>query len=91
MDNCYNKKNNYNNSIFNDDTFLYAKVNTPYMIYLVFHLIMVIIAVYLSWKCNKQNFNLLSFLFALLFPYIYIIYIFSTQGTCGTLSTEKSI
>ena len=58
MDNCYNKKNNYNNSIFNDDTFLYAKVNTPYMIYLVFHLIMVIIAVYLSWKCNKQNFNL---------------------------------
>ena len=48
---------------------------------------MALIAIYLSWKCNK-GFDLLSFLIAIIFPYIYLIYIFATRGTCGVLPRE---
>lgn len=51
-------------------------------IYFIFHIIMAFVAVYLSWKCNNGNFDILSFLVALFFPYIYIIYILATRGTC---------
>jgi len=56
--------------------------STGKYIYLVFHIIMAFIAIYLSWKCNNGNFDILSFLIALFFPYIYIIYILATRGTC---------
>ena len=57
-------------------------------VYSVFHSIMFLIAIYLSWRCNK-GFNLGSFLVACLCPYIYVIYILSTQGTCGLLANEE--
>ncbi len=46
----------------------------------IFHMIMTAIAIILSFRCNGKSFNLISFVFALLFPYIYIIYIFATKN-----------
>jgi hypothetical protein len=57
------------------------------IVYGIFHVIMALVAIYLSWKCNN-GFNWLGFLGALFFPYIYIIYTLATKGTCGIL--EKS-
>ena len=54
-----------------------------YVIYGIFHSILTLIAVYLSWKCNNGKFDILSFIVALFVPYIYIIYIFATKGTCN--------
>lgn len=56
------------------------------MIYSIFHMIMSLVAIYLSWKCNN-GFNWLSFIGALFFPYIYIIFTLATKGTCGILET----
>jgi hypothetical protein len=53
-------------------------------IYSVFHTILIFIAIYLTFKCNKE-FNILPFLAALIFPQFYIIYILATRGTCGVL------
>lgn len=83
MDYSNSKKNNTNNC-----NLMLEKFETPYVIFYIFHTIMVLIAVYLSWRCNK-GFDLLSFIISLIFPYIYLIYIFSTQGTCGLLPNEK--
>lgn len=58
--------------------------NTGKYIYIIFHIIMSFVAVYLSWKCNGK-FNLLSFIIALLFPYVYIIYILASKGTCDRI------
>jgi lipopolysaccharide export LptBFGC system permease protein LptF len=52
--------------------------------YTVFHTLMALLAIYLSYRCNKE-FRLGSFLVALFFPYIYIIYVLATEGTCGIL------
>jgi hypothetical protein len=53
-------------------------------LYTVFHLVVSIFAIYLSFQCNKTGFNLLSFLAALFFPYVYILYIFVTKDDfCG--------
>ncbi len=54
-------------------------------IYMIFHTIMAMIAIYLSYRCNNKKFNLTSFIMALIFPYPYILYTLSTQGTCGIL------
>jgi hypothetical protein len=56
--------------------------------YYIFHVIMSFIALYLSFRCNR-GFDVGSFLAASLFPYIYIIYILSTRGTCGIIAGEK--
>ena len=53
-------------------------------IYSIFHSIMSFVALYLSFKCNK-GFHFGSFLMACCCPYIYIIYVLATQGTCGAL------
>jgi len=81
--NCQNKCNkcNYNNTGNCNDI--------AYSIYFIFHITLSLIAFYLSWKCNNNNFDLYSFISALLFPYFYIIYILSTRGTCGIISSEK--
>jgi len=57
-------------------------------IYSVFHSIMAIIAIYLSFRCNN-GFSLGSFLIACTCPYIYIIYTVATKGTCGILENKK--
>lgn len=52
-------------------------------IYGIFHTMMAFFAMYLSYKCNN-GFNTGSFLLALFFPYIYIMYILATRGMCDT-------
>ena len=61
-----------------------------YTMYSIFHIIMALIAIYLSWKCNK-GFDLSSFIIALIFPYLYLMYIFATNGTCGVLLSERKM
>jgi hypothetical protein len=51
-------------------------------LYMVTHLIISFFAIYLSWKCNN-GFKLMSFLAALLCPYLYIIWALATKGGCG--------
>jgi hypothetical protein len=58
-------------------------------IYSVFHSIMALVAIYLSFRCNK-GFNIGSFMLACCCPYIYIIYVLATQGTCGIIQNEPS-
>jgi len=58
------------------------KAATGRYIYSVFHSIMALIAIYLSFRCNN-GFSLGPFFISMLCPYIYIIYIVATRGTCG--------
>ncbi len=51
--------------------------------YSVFHTILFIVALYLSFKCNR-GFNLGSFLLACCCPMFYIPYILATKGFCST-------
>ena len=67
---------------------VYQTSGTGRYIYSVFHLVMSLVAIYLSFKCNK-GFDMGSFVVAFCCPYIYIIYILATQGTCGILEGEK--
>ena len=50
-------------------------------IYLIFHIILTCVAVYLSHKCNS-GYNVFHFLLAFFFPYVYIIYILAVRGMC---------
>lgn len=68
---------------------VYQTSGTGRYIYSVFHLIMSLVAIYLSFKCNK-GFDMGSFIVAFCCPYIYIIYVLATKGTCGLLEGEKS-
>jgi len=49
--------------------------------YTVLHIVLSFFAVYLSYKCN-EGFNLSSFLVAIFFPYVYIVYKLATRGLC---------
>ncbi len=60
------------------------------IIFSVFHTIISLVAIYLTFRCNGK-FEFGSFLMALLFPYIYIVYILATKGTCGIISTENKV
>jgi hypothetical protein len=62
---------------------LIIKDDTGRYIYLCFHMMMSFVAIFLTWKCNGGKFDLLSFIIALFFPYIYIIYILATRGMCA--------
>ena len=66
----------------NTNILINYKDNTGKYIYMIFHIIMAFVAIFLSWKCNNGKFDLLSFIIAILFPYVYIIYILATRGTC---------
>jgi hypothetical protein len=57
-------------------------------LYMVTHLIISFFAIYLSWQCN-QGFNLLSFLAALICPYLYIIWQLATKGGCGVFDNNN--
>jgi hypothetical protein len=48
------------------------------------HAIFVILAIYLSFKRN-DGFNLASFLVALIFPQLYVIYVFATEDNLKNL------
>ena len=47
-------------------------------IYSIFHFILTLFAIYISFKCN-EGFDFLSLLMAIFFPYIYIIYKYATS------------
>ena len=81
------KKNNDEDQVIQDNTniLVTCKDSTGKYIYMIFHIIMAFVAIFLSWKCNKGKFDLLSFLIALFFPYIYIIYILATRGMCDRI------
>ena len=49
---------------------------------MVFHTMMALFAIYLSWKCNNGKFDVVSFLIAILCPHIYVVYILATRGVC---------
>jgi hypothetical protein len=57
-------------------------------IYSVFHVIMSLVAIYLSFRCNN-GFSAGPFLVSLFFPYVYIVYILATRGTCGIIPSER--
>jgi hypothetical protein len=57
------------------------------MLYLITNTIIAFFAIYLSWKCNN-GFNLGSFLFALICPPIYIIWVLASRGGCGIFDSE---
>ncbi len=63
--------------------------STGRYLYMIFHSLMSMIAIYLSFRCNGK-FRFSSFIMALLFPYLYIIYVLATQGTCGIMSSCES-
>ena len=56
-------------------------------IYSIFHSILTLFAIYLSFKCN-EGFDFLGFVMAIFFPYIYIIYIIFTSHSCLYCSTN---
>lgn len=51
------------------------------IIYSIFHTIIALFALYISWRCNN-GFNLPSVLVACCCPYIYIVYALVTRGGC---------
>lgn len=48
--------------------------------YAALHFVAAVYAIYLSFKCNNGSINYGSLLVALLFPWLYIIYVFATRG-----------
>jgi hypothetical protein len=75
--------NNSANDISQGQHMIVVKHNSNTAIYSIFHTIMALVAVYLSFRCNDNNFNGASFIVALCCPYIYIIYVLATKGTCS--------
>lgn len=56
--------------------------------YSVFHVILTIFALYLSFRCNKEI-NYFHIIVALFCPLIYILFMVATKGTCGFLKGER--
>lgn len=48
--------------------------------YAYIHLFFAAFAIYLSFQCNKEEFNIGSLVISFFVPYIYIIYIAATKG-----------
>ena len=72
---------NKSSSMTCPESFATVLVNRTFML---IYLAIAVFALYLSFKCNG-GFDILSFLAALFFPYIYIPYVLATKGTCGPL------
>jgi hypothetical protein len=72
-----------NNVDNNNKTQVEIVIDNTRAIYGVFHTLMSLLAIYLSYRCNNNRFNPASFIIALCCPYVYIIYIFATKGTCS--------
>ncbi len=51
-------------------------------IYSIFHVLMAFLALYLSFKCNGNKFNLVGCIVALFLPYVYIAYALAVDGGC---------
>ncbi len=77
----HKKMENLNEDQLNKSVIIYQTSGIGRYFYSIFHFIMALIAIYLSFKCNK-GFNIGSFIIAICCPYIYIIYTLATKGTC---------
>jgi hypothetical protein len=66
------------------------KNNQYKLIYSIMHIIISLFAIYLSWKCN-DGFDLMSFIVALMCPYLYIVWALATRGGCGIFESECTI
>lgn len=66
----------------NNDVYMINKP-TYGLLYIITHMTISFFAIFLSWRCNKDGFNIGSFCFALFCPYLYIIWALATQGGCG--------
>ena len=64
--------------------------NNPFKtIYTIFHFIITLFAIYLSFKCNN-GFSFGGFFMDIFFPYIYIIYKYATTGNfCDSKESNK--
>jgi hypothetical protein len=60
------------------------------IIYSIMHLIISLFAVYLSWKCN-EGFSIVSFICALICPYLYILWALATRGGCGVFESNCNL
>lgn len=56
--------------------------------YTVFHVILTIVALYLSYRCNG-GLNWIHAIFALFCPLIYILVMIASRGTCGIIRGER--
>lgn len=63
------------------------EMSTGRYMYMIFHMIMSFVAVYLSYMCNKE-FSMSAFAIAIFFPYFYIIYTLASKGTCGLIEKK---
>lgn len=64
--------------------------NNNTSIYGIFHTILGFFAIYLSFKCNNNMFNLGGFMFACCCPHIYIMYSLALHGGCGIFNKNKN-
>ena len=53
------------------------------------HLILLFFAVYLSWRCNNSQLNILHLIFAFCCPHLYIIWALATRGGCGIFNRPQ--
>lgn len=81
-----NKKEDVTQKIMNTPD---SESKTKY-VYSVFHTVMSIIAIFLSYRCNGC-FQWIPFLMALFFPYLYIIYIIIFKNQCLNTSFIEPI
>lgn len=70
------KNDFFNNNVMDE----FDKMGCTKTTLFIFHSIITAIAIILSFRCNNKEFNLVSFMVALFFPYIYIIYVLSTKN-----------
>lgn len=61
------------------DSYCMEKYSVGAAIYSVFHIIMTVVAIFLSIRCNSKMLDLGAILVAIFFPYIYIIWVFATK------------
>lgn len=89
----HNTKNNdsekekQNNDSEDDPTMHVTNKRCYGSLYSITHIIISFFAIYLSWKCNNEEFNLPSFIMAIICPHFYIIYSLAVNGGCGIFET----
>ena len=59
---------------------MFNNFSTGRVIFTIFHVIMSLVAIVLSLRCNNKSLDFGSLLVAIFFPYIYIIYILGTKN-----------
>jgi hypothetical protein len=66
-----------------------SSCNTKLNFYSVFHIFMIIIAIYLSYKCDNTP-DYKHAIAIVLCPHFYIVYLLFTKGTCGLLDKKTA-